>query len=42
MKGTYDKYVASTLVSLDLLWMYFGHALEYRWNAFGVPLNVFG
>jgi hypothetical protein len=29
MKGTYDKNVVSTLVSLDALWTYFG----VRWNA---------
>jgi len=33
MKGTYDKYVVSTLVSSDVLWTYFGVSLEYLWSA---------
>ena len=38
MKGTYDKNVASTLVSLDILWS----TLDIRWSTFGVLLNAFG
>ena len=37
MKGSYDKNVASTLVSSDVLWTYFGVSLE----CFGVPLECF-
>ena len=38
MKGTYDKYVVSALVSLDILWS----TLDIRWSTFGVLLNAFG
>jgi len=37
MKGNYDKNVASILVSLDVLWTYFG----VRWSIFGVLLSIF-
>ena len=33
MKGTYDKYEVSTLVSSDVLWTYFGVSLECIWSA---------
>ena len=33
MKGTYEKNMASTLVSLDALWTYFGVSLECFWSA---------
>jgi len=38
MKGTYDKFVVSNLVSSDVLWTYFGHTLEYV----GHMLECFG
>jgi hypothetical protein len=38
MKGTYDKNVASTLVSLDVLWS----ALDILWSIFGVRLDDLG
>jgi len=38
MKGTYDKNVASTLVSLDVLWS----ALDILWSTFGVLWSAFG
>jgi hypothetical protein len=41
MKRTYEKNVASTLVSSDILWS----TLEYfgvLWSIFGVLLNAFG
>jgi hypothetical protein len=38
MKGSYDKYVVSTLVSSDVLWIYFG----VRWTYVGHTLECFG
>ena len=38
MKRTYEKNVASTLVSLDVLWS----TLDILWSVFGVLLNAFG
>jgi len=38
MKGSYDKYVVSTLVSSDVLWTYFG----VRWSIVGVLWSAFG
>ena len=45
MKGSYDKYVVSTLVSLDVLWTYFGVLWIYfgvRWSIVGVLWSAFG
>ncbi len=45
MKGSYEKNVASPLMSLDVLWTYFGVSLEYVWSAFGclwMTLDNFG
>jgi len=33
MKRSYEKNVASRLMSSDLLWTYFGLRLEYIWSA---------
>ncbi len=38
MKGTYDKYVVSTLVSSDVLW----NALDILWSIVGVLWSAFG
>ena len=38
MKRTYKKNMTSRLMSLDLLWTYFG----VRWSIFGVLWSAFG